>query len=407
MDRIASAKIEVVFDPHANNPSAHEFLNRNYSTATIEDVLRFFKDPSNPSTDEILDDGSLFELIRRIVASELVAPFAAKKTMDKNHIDKVKESHCYHQRYMSNHPHTVPASHELLEVVGAFETELSDLDWTPADDASVDEDQQRQLVERARQIEDAQERLAKTERELTRLCKKTKDTERRWRKIYHDELQPRPGKCYSWTAETDYGYQEIIQISFCLQTDDRQERKLRPGSTFSIPSQTPEGICAFCKRQTSRSNRGSTDRATMEMDGKVFQTYKERSGADQFDDTKEKLEEYTAKYIKGEEGKDKVRAMVRDLKDPARKEPDPEDKTKPLDMYRYKDEAKAFFADQRRYRQGCVALYGVIWGQCSPQMQSRLEERADFKKEVVRKSNPLKLLLAIGEISHRFESHRQ
>eukprot|EP00980_Cylindrotheca_fusiformis_P024963 scaffold12801_cov117-Cylindrotheca_fusiformis.AAC.1 len=87
MDRIASAEIEVVFDPHANDPSAHEFLNRNYSTA-IEDVLRFFKDPSNPNTDEILDDGSLFELIRRIVASELVAPFAAK-TMNKNHIDEV------------------------------------------------------------------------------------------------------------------------------------------------------------------------------------------------------------------------------------------------------------------------------------------------------------------------------
>eukprot|EP00980_Cylindrotheca_fusiformis_P019177 scaffold6507_cov90-Cylindrotheca_fusiformis.AAC.5 len=49
--------------------------------------------------------------------------------------------------------------------------------------------------------------------------------------------------------------------------------------------------------------------ATTEMDGKVFQTYEERSGADQFDDTKEKLEEYTVKYIKGEEGKDEVRAM--------------------------------------------------------------------------------------------------
>eukprot|EP00980_Cylindrotheca_fusiformis_P005407 scaffold1155_cov95-Cylindrotheca_fusiformis.AAC.5 len=104
MDRIASAKIEVVFDPHANDPSAHEFLNRNYSTATIEDVLHFFKDPSNPSTDEILDDGSHFELIRRIVASELVAPFAAKKTMDKNHIDKVMKVATLKIEYDGKHP---------------------------------------------------------------------------------------------------------------------------------------------------------------------------------------------------------------------------------------------------------------------------------------------------------------
>eukprot|EP00980_Cylindrotheca_fusiformis_P024990 scaffold12865_cov105-Cylindrotheca_fusiformis.AAC.1 len=87
MDKFASAAIDIVFDKHVSDPSIHDSLNSNYGTF-IEDTPRFFKNPLNPKINEVIDDSKLYSLIRRILSSEIIAPFATN-TNDKKHIDEV------------------------------------------------------------------------------------------------------------------------------------------------------------------------------------------------------------------------------------------------------------------------------------------------------------------------------
>mmetsp|Transcript_31752 Transcript_31752/g.77092 ORF Transcript_31752/g.77092 Transcript_31752/m.77092 type:complete len:178 (+) Transcript_31752:487-1020(+) len=59
---------------------------------------------------------------------------------------------------------------------------------------------------------------------------------------------------------------------------------------------------------------------------------------------------------------------------------------------------------KKEYHDNKTKAYGLIWGRCSPSMQSALESREDFERGI--KNDPIGLLKAIKQHALNYREHR-
>eukprot|EP00980_Cylindrotheca_fusiformis_P012179 scaffold2954_cov85-Cylindrotheca_fusiformis.AAC.1 len=141
------------------------------------------------------------------------------------------------------------------------------------------------------------------------------------------------------------------------------------------------------------------------MEGKVFETHEERIGAEQFEETLEKLIEYvSSKFSARGEGKTDILQMLRNFEEVTIAEPGAKEATTIDAVYNHRWVEHEKKKDG--YQAGKTALFPVIWGQCSIKMRAKVEAYPGFDK-VKEENKTLDLLKIIQVISYRFETHRQ
>eukprot|EP00980_Cylindrotheca_fusiformis_P013980 scaffold3647_cov98-Cylindrotheca_fusiformis.AAC.2 len=142
------------------------------------------------------------------------------------------------------------------------------------------------------------------------------------------------------------------------------------------------------------------------MEGKVFETHEERIGAEQFEETLEKLIEYvSSKFSARGEGKTDILQMLRSFEEVTIAEPAAKKATTidAVHNHRWVEHEKR----KDGYQAGKTALFPVIWGQCSIKMRAKVDEAYPGFDEVKEENKTLDLLKIIQVISYRFETHRQ
>eukprot|EP00980_Cylindrotheca_fusiformis_P025079 scaffold13010_cov79-Cylindrotheca_fusiformis.AAC.1 len=106
------------------------------------------------------------------------------------------------------------------------------------------------------------------------------------------------------------------------------------------------------------------------MEGKVFETHEERIGAEQFEETLEKLIEYvSSKFNARGEGKTDILQMLRNFEEVTIAQPGAKESSTIDAVYNHRWVEHEKKKDG--YQAGKTALFPVIWGQCSIKMRAK------------------------------------
>ena len=140
-----------------------------------------------------------------------------------------------------------------------------------------------------------------------------------------------------------------------------------------------------------------------QLENYVFQTRAENPRHNQFQTTTEQLETYLS--VEYKDNAEHIKFLLENLETPEITRPTkPKKSSDDFEKEAWKFQVKATIDAELKLRQTLVSVYAVIWGQCSPIMQAKLEalEEYDDMKE---KSDVAQLLLEIRGICYQFESH--
>ena len=139
-----------------------------------------------------------------------------------------------------------------------------------------------------------------------------------------------------------------------------------------------------------------------EMNGHVFQCHGETKVQNQYTRTLEELDSYVGLHFKYSPGD--IKKMIKSMTDTEQTLPaDPRDKASKTEKRIWEKEVDSYCKRKDTYISNKIALYSVIWSQCSEVMQARLKSSKDFES-MNDDSDSLALLLEIKGISYRFEA---
>jgi hypothetical protein len=139
-----------------------------------------------------------------------------------------------------------------------------------------------------------------------------------------------------------------------------------------------------------------------EMNGHVFQCHGETKVQNQYTRTLEELDSYVGLHFKYSPGD--IKKMIKSMTDTEQTLPaDPKDKASKTEKRIWEKEVDSYCKRKDTYISNKIALYSVIWSQCSEVMQARLKSSKDFES-MNDDSDSLALLLEIKGISYRFEA---
>ena len=191
------------------------------------------------------------------------------------------------------------------------------------------------------------------------------------------------------------------------------------GSDTKPQNSAPNNKRKFNKKKggKDRTNKSSSFAGSMsELNGHVFEVHYETTKINQYTRTCEEIRKYVSR--KYEYGGDIATMMEEDreinfdgLKP---KYPEPKegatvtsdkDGIDPTDKRIWERECDNFVKRRDYYRQHKVALFMIIWGQCSDTMQAKLKTIKTFEK-IEKSRDRLGLLREIKAISYDFESDR-
>ena len=162
------------------------------------------------------------------------------------------------------------------------------------------------------------------------------------------------------------------------------------------------------RKRMGRNNRSSNLITTSfkgkvkGMNGNTFVCHGETTAPTQYTDTMEELGRYASHTYKyGED----IQDLVRNLREtvvvkPAKVEEDDKDPTNKRIWEKQVDE---YVKRLNLYESNKKGLYSVIWDQCSPALQARMESLNDYN-DIERRSDCLKLLQEIRSSVYQFET---
>ena len=138
------------------------------------------------------------------------------------------------------------------------------------------------------------------------------------------------------------------------------------------------------------------------MNGHVFQCHGETKVQNQYTRTLEELDSYVGLQFKYSPGD--IKKMIKSMKDTEQTVPsDPTTNASQTEKRIWEKEVDSYCKRKDMYISNKIALYSVIWSQCSEVMQARLKSSKDFES-MNDDSDSLALLLEIKGISYRFEA---
>jgi hypothetical protein len=139
-----------------------------------------------------------------------------------------------------------------------------------------------------------------------------------------------------------------------------------------------------------------------EMNGHVFQCHGETKVQNQYTRTLEELDSYVGLQFKYSPGD--IKKMIKSMKDTEQTLPsDPTTKASQTEKRIWEKEVDSYCKRKDTYISNKIALYSVVWSQCSEVMQARLKSSKDFES-MNDDSDSLALLLEIKGIAYRFEA---
>jgi hypothetical protein len=142
------------------------------------------------------------------------------------------------------------------------------------------------------------------------------------------------------------------------------------------------------------------------MNGHVFQVFSESKNEKQFSKTYEMLGQYAAKELQYSGDLDSLFNNMGDIKKPTLKEPEdisPDATT--IQKQISAEKVKVFVQRTLILENNLKAMYAVIWGQCSENMQNKVKTLEGFK-EAQRDNDCVWLLKSIRQITYNFEDHK-
>ena len=168
------------------------------------------------------------------------------------------------------------------------------------------------------------------------------------------------------------------------------------------------------KKDNSSKSSNKFRGAVSKMNGKVFTLHSEGVRTGQFKETLEALIVLVAVEYKKEVLY--LEPMFKDLKEPEiplPKKPMPTKKEESdgtithipvMDVQEdiYKEEVKSYVAKKERLKSTTVAIYNIVWSQCSKLLKNKLKASKDFN-DIEKESYVTKLLKLIRSISFQVE----
>ena len=162
----------------------------------------------------------------------------------------------------------------------------------------------------------------------------------------------------------------------------------------------------------NRGNQGGRSKFTGscdDMKGNVFETHNERLQSNrptnQYDLTVEALIQYASQKMRVDEAKTQIVRLLQTMEEPIIDRPDdpPSDPTV-FETALYEHGIKDYFDQQRALKRGKIALFQIVWGQCSQGMQTRIASLEEYET-LLNGGDLLGLLQYIRTVAHNFESH--
>lgn len=150
----------------------------------------------------------------------------------------------------------------------------------------------------------------------------------------------------------------------------------------------------------------STFKGTIkEMNGHVYQCYGESTEKNQFTRTMEELDSYVGLHFKHDPGE--IKTMLKTMKDVVFTMPkDYNEKTATKTTIKvWEIEVDAYVKGKNTYKNNKVALYSVIWAQCSEAMQTKVKSDSNFTA-IHEGSDSLALVKVIKGIAYKFETQK-
>jgi hypothetical protein len=145
---------------------------------------------------------------------------------------------------------------------------------------------------------------------------------------------------------------------------------------------------------------------TSEMNGHVFQVFSESKNEKQFSKTYEMLGQYASKQLQYSGDLDSLFNNMGDIKKPTLKEPeDVSPNATTIQKQISAEKVKVFVQRTLILENNLKAMYAVIWGQCSKNMQNKVKTLAGFK-EAQSDNDCVWLLKAICQITYNFKDHK-
>jgi Reverse transcriptase (RNA-dependent DNA polymerase) len=154
--------------------------------------------------------------------------------------------------------------------------------------------------------------------------------------------------------------------------------------------------------KTSSNFKGNT----AEMNGHVFQVHSESNSEKQFAKTYEMLGQYAKKHLTRSGDLDPLLNDMGDIKTPTLKEPEDIDPNASTVKKKIWDEqVKKYVERLEKLEDNLKAIYAVIWGQCSENMQNKIKSIDDFE-EKNKSCDCVWLLQSIRKVTYNFEDRR-
>ena len=163
------------------------------------------------------------------------------------------------------------------------------------------------------------------------------------------------------------------------------------------------------KRNESEKSSSTFKGESAELKGNVFETFAESKDTTQFERTMKALQVYVAGNFR--HGGD-IGWMLKHEKEFQFVRPNPPSSTSTttrsqdsLEQDIYKEQIKGFVTRKQKYDENKDKLYAVIWGQCSENMQSKLQSNTSFQA-IDEHRSCLLLLKEIKGVMFNFESQQ-
>jgi hypothetical protein len=156
------------------------------------------------------------------------------------------------------------------------------------------------------------------------------------------------------------------------------------------------------KKGTQKSTSQSTFKGSInDMNGHVFECYRESQTMTQFTRTCKELQSYATIHYKN--GSD-IQYTIRHFSDIVMTEPNDVSENATATQKRIWEKSVDHYVMRlERYRQNKDSLYAVIWAQCSSAMQAKLKTVEHYEK-MDENLDCLELLKAIKGIAYKFET---
>lgn len=157
--------------------------------------------------------------------------------------------------------------------------------------------------------------------------------------------------------------------------------------------------------RSTRTGSGSMFKGTVsDMNGHVFQCYGETTEKNQFARTMEELDSYIGLHFKHYPSD--IKTMVKLLSDVRIRTPvDYADGASKTVIRIWEKEVDAYVRQKEVYASNKVALYSVVWGQCSEAMQTKVKTDPTYTS-FHETSDSLLLIKTIKGIAYRFETKK-